>query len=81
VARAYRELEAEDLVEKRRTAGTFISSGGTRLTRPARVKIVAQRVDVVLAEARQLGITVDEVVELVRRRDQAMQRGKGADGS
>ena len=81
VARAYRELEAEGLVEKRRTAGTYVSNAGSRLTRQARMKIVTERVDALLAEARQLGIAVDEVVELVRRRDQAMQRGKGADGT
>ena len=28
VARAYRELEAEGVVEKRRTAGTYVSSSG-----------------------------------------------------
>jgi GntR family transcriptional regulator len=80
VARAYRELEADGLVEKRRTAGTFVSDGGSRLARPARMKIVTERVDALLAEARQLGITVDEVVELARRRDQAMQGRKGAGG-
>ena len=69
------------MVEKRRTAGTYVSSAGSRLTRPARVKIVTQRVDALLAEARQLDITVGEVVDLVRRRDQVMQRGQGADGT
>jgi len=80
VARAYRELEADGVVEKRRTAGTYVSSAGSRLTRPARIKIVSERVDALLAEARQLDISVDEVVDLVRRRDQVMQRGKGTDG-
>ena len=79
VARAYRELETDGVVEKRRTAGTYVSDAGSRLTKPARIKIVTQRVDALLAEARQLEISVGEVVELVRRRDQAMQRGKGAD--
>ncbi len=36
VARAYRELEAAGLVEKRRTAGTYVSDGGSPLARPAR---------------------------------------------
>ena len=36
VARAYRELEAEGVVEKRRTAGTYISGTGPRLSRRER---------------------------------------------
>jgi GntR family transcriptional regulator len=74
VARAYRELEAAGLVEKRRTAGTFVSDAGSPLARRERLKIVAGRVDALLAEARQLGVGVDELIELVRRRDRAMQQ-------
>jgi GntR family transcriptional regulator len=81
VARAYRELEADGLVEKRRTAGTYVSTAGSRLTKPARLKIVTERVDALLAESRQLDIAISEVVELLRRRDEAMQRGKGGDGT
>ena len=45
------------------------------------MKILTERVDALLAEARQLDIGVDEVVELVRRRDEAMQRERGRMGS
>lgn len=74
VARAYRELEAAGLVEKRRTAGTFVSDAGSPLARRERLKIVAGRVDALLAEARQLGVGVEELIELVRRRDRVMQQ-------
>jgi GntR family transcriptional regulator len=78
VARAYRELEASGVVEKRRTAGTFVSEAGSPLARRERLKIVTERVDALLAEARQLGIGVDEIVELIARRDEVMQHdGKG----
>src|SRR6476660_5847669 len=73
VARAYRELETAGLVEKRRTAGTFVSEAGSPLAKSERLKIVTGRVDALLAEARQLGVGVDEVLDLVRRRDRAMQ--------
>src|SRR5437660_7050840 len=56
VARAYRELEAAGVVEKRRTAGTFVSDAGSPLARGERLKIVTERVDALLAEARQMGI-------------------------
>src|SRR5262249_44779387 len=55
-----------------RTAGTYVSAGGSPLARRERVKILTERIDALLAEARQLGIDADEVVELLRRRDEAM---------
>lgn len=69
VARAYRELEIAGIVEKRRTAGTFVSGGGSPLARHEQVRILTQRVDALLAEAGQLDFSVDEVVDIIRRRD------------
>ena len=79
VARAYRELESAGVVEKRRTAGTYVSDAGSPLARKERLRIITERVDSLLAEARQLGITVDELVELIGRRDQAMQSSGGVE--
>jgi GntR family transcriptional regulator len=72
VARAYRELESAGLVEKRRTAGTFVSEAGSPLARRERLKILTERVDALLAEARQLGIGVSELIDLIARRQEAM---------
>ena len=69
VARAYRELESAGVVEKRRTAGTYVSESGSPLARRERMKILAERVDALLAEARQLGIDVR-----ARRRADRTQR-------
>jgi len=77
VARAYRELETAGIVEKRRTAGTFVSEAGSPLARRERMKILTERVDLLLAEARQLGIGLAEVVELIGRRNEAMEHGGG----
>ena len=73
VARAYRELEVAGVVEKRRTAGTYVSAAGSPLARRERLKILTERIDALLAEARQLGIPTDEVIDLLRRRDDAFQ--------
>ncbi len=73
VARAYRELEAAGVVEKRRTAGTFVSEAGSPLARRERLRILSERVDALLAEARQMGIDTGELIELIARRDEAMQ--------
>jgi GntR family transcriptional regulator len=81
VARAYRELEAEGVVEKRRTAGTYVSGAVPRLHKRERVKILTERVDALLAESRLLDIGVDEVVDLVRRRDGILQSSREDRGS
>ena len=72
VARAYRELEVAGVVSKRRTAGTYVSSGGSPLAHAERMRILTERVDALLAEARQMDIGTDEVVGLVRSRDSQM---------
>ncbi len=73
VARAYRELEVAGVVEKRRTAGTYVSAAGSRLARRERLKILVERIDALLAEARQLGVRTDEVLDLMRQRDEILQ--------
>src|SRR5437899_5167328 len=69
VARAYRELEQAGVVEKRRTAGTYVSDQGSPLARRERIKILTERIDGLLAEAKQMGITLEEVVKLVHQRN------------
>jgi GntR family transcriptional regulator len=73
VARAYRELENEGVVEKRGTAGTYVSDSGSPLARRERLKILTERIDALLAEARQLNFTTDEVIQALRQRDQALK--------
>jgi GntR family transcriptional regulator len=73
VARAYRELETAGVVTKRRTAGTYVSQRPSPLDRREQLRILTERVDALLAEARQMGITTDKVFELIRRRDRKMQ--------
>ena len=73
VARAYRELEGAGVVCKRRTAGTYVSDAGSPLARRERLKILTQRIDALLAEARQMGVDTDKVVALIRQRDEVMQ--------
>src|SRR5206468_8999699 len=73
VARAYRELEALGIVEKRRTAGTYVSDQGSPLARRERLKILTERIDALVTEARQMDIDLDEVVKLIHQRDEALQ--------
>ena len=73
VARAYRELEMAGVVTKRRTAGTYVSEAGSPLARRERLKILTERVDALLAEARQMDIDTEEVIALIRERDAELQ--------
>jgi GntR family transcriptional regulator len=72
VARAYRELESAGIVEKRRTAGTYVSDQGSPLARRERLKILTERIDALLVEARQMDIAFDEVIKLIERRNMAI---------
>jgi GntR family transcriptional regulator len=67
IARAYRELETAGVVEKRRTAGTFVAEAGSPLARKERLKLLKQRVDQLLVEAFQMGFDLDEVLKLVQQ--------------
>ncbi len=72
VARAYRELEAAGIVEKRRTAGTYVTDQGSPLARRERLRIITERIDALLVEARQMDIAFEEVVKIAERRHAAM---------
>jgi DNA-binding transcriptional regulator YhcF (GntR family) len=72
VARAYRELEGAGIVEKRRTAGTYISDQGSPLARRERLKILTERIDALLAEARQMDIAFEDIIKLAERRHATM---------
>src|SRR5262245_40682701 len=73
VARAYRELEAAAVVVNRSPPGTYVSAAAPRLARRERLKLLAGRIDALLVEARQMNVGLDEVIDLLRQRDQAMQ--------
>jgi GntR family transcriptional regulator len=78
VARAYRELELDGVVASRKTAGTYVTGGGSPLAREVCLEALAGRIDALLAEARQMNVGFDEVLALLKRRHQDMTRGGGA---
>ncbi|HEX7377589.1 MAG TPA: GntR family transcriptional regulator [Pirellulales bacterium] len=79
VARAYRELELAGVVEKRRTAGTYVSEQGSPLARRERLKILRERIDALLAEAGQLNIAWEDVLKLIDERRAALQNSPHKD--
>lgn len=81
IARAYRELENAGIVEKRRTAGTYVSDQGSPLARRERIKILADRIDQLLAEAAQMGVTLEEVIKLMQQRFTVIQNTRLKDAN
>ena len=69
VARAYRDLESAGVVSSRRGSGTRVTDNGSPLSRAEKMKILGERVGGLVAEARQLAVDVDDVVKLVRRKN------------
>jgi GntR family transcriptional regulator len=72
IARAYRELELAGVVEKRRTAGTYISAEGSRLAKRERNKILSGRIDQLLAEANQMDVSFEELLKLIHQRHEVL---------
>lgn len=80
VVQAYRELEVEGVVNKRRGSGTFISDTRSPLARREQRRIVEERADALLAEARQMNFSLEQTIEILKRREAALNRNKEKDG-
>jgi GntR family transcriptional regulator len=72
VARAYLELERDGVVVKRHGSGTYISDKGSPLARKERLRILTDRVDALLAEARHLEVAPEDLMKLVKERQQIL---------
>jgi GntR family transcriptional regulator len=75
VARAYRELETAGIVTSRVGAGTYLTDQVSPLARRERLRILTEDVDALLAQASQLGFELEEVVNVLRRREAEMRGG------
>ncbi len=74
VARAYRELEAAGLVYKRQGVGTYISDAGSPLARNTRRRMLAERIDALLAEAEQMDFSLADVTGLLEERHARLRK-------
>ncbi len=74
VARAYQELEHAGIVTKRHGSGTYVSETRSPVSKVDKAFILAKRADSLLTEARQLDVSLDEVIRLIRERDHVMRK-------
>lgn len=64
--RAYEELEKEGLIDTVGGKGTFVASQNQEFMREKRMKIVETKMVDALADARMMGMTFDELAEMLR---------------
>ena len=67
VARAYRELETEGWVYKKRGAGTFVSNQPSNLSSEACLLQIKERIKALLTEAEHMNISTNEIIRLVKQ--------------
>jgi len=68
VVRAYRELEVEGLIYKRRGAGTYVSEGNSPFAEAEQRKIIVEQIDKLLVETAQLRVDFDVLLQWMRER-------------
>ncbi len=73
VARAYRELESAGVLSTRRGAGVYVSGNVSPLARREQNRILTERIDALLAEAHQMNIDLDKVIQLLQQRSRAIK--------
>jgi len=68
VAKAYQELMGDGLLEKRRGIGMFVIGGAQqKLLQKEQEKILTSELPEILRRAERLGITRDQITELIAR--------------
>ena len=78
VARAYRELEAAGTLEARAGSGVFVRAGGSPLAWREKRRILGERVEGLLVEARQMGVEFDRLVEILHEHRERLSARGGA---
>jgi GntR family transcriptional regulator len=64
--RAYEELEKEGLIDTVGGKGTFVASQNQEFLREKRMKVVESKLGEALADARLLGVSYEELSEMMR---------------
>jgi GntR family transcriptional regulator len=66
-AKAYQFLERDGLVEFRRGQGTFVTANREKPSKAQRQKLIQHAVDQVVSESLHLGLSLDQLQQLIRK--------------
>jgi len=72
VLRAYQELEHLGLVVRKQGSGTYVSDAGSPLGEDARRRVLAEKTDALLYDARHMGFGLDDLRALLEERRRAL---------
>ncbi|GIO87285.1 GntR family transcriptional regulator [Paenibacillus faecis] len=67
--RAYNELEQEGLIDSVVGKGSFVSGGNQEFIREQRMRMVEEKIRELLAECRNIPVSVDELIEWIKMLD------------
>ncbi len=68
VARAYRDLETAGVLATRQGSGVFVREDLAPPSKAQRTRLLTQKADCLLAEARELGVPYEDVLALLEKR-------------
>ncbi len=68
IVKAYDELEKAGVIAKRRGSGCYVSEGPSKIVDREKRRILEQRIDALLVEARQLNYRPEELFKLIHKR-------------
>ena len=68
VARAYLELEREDVIYKKRGMGTYVAEKSVTMSHQEKARIVRELLDRALTQGVQLGLSAEQIRNLFEER-------------
>ncbi len=71
VARAYRELGAAGVLLSKQGSGTRVAANGSPYSEEEKNRILADRADALLVEAEQLGVSMEDLINLLNQQRNA----------
>ena len=74
VVKAYDELCSSGLITKRQGSGCFVTEIHSKFSDREKHRILDQRIDALLSESHQLGVSTDALLKLVGKRIEAMHQ-------
>lgn len=74
VARAYQQLQAENVLDSVRGLGLAVAAGAPKRCRAERLALVAERIREVLAEAKHSGLDADEIRRIIAEQLDALEK-------
>ncbi|APF28934.1 bacterial regulatory s, gntR family protein [Clostridium sporogenes] len=64
--RAYEELEKQGFVETVKGKGTFVAAQNKELLKEKKIKIIEEKLNEVIEESKLLGISYEEILEILK---------------